>query len=473
NKYSLTATIRQDKSSKFSDGHKTGYFPSAAVSWRLSEEPFMAAVQSVANNIKVRVGYGATGNSDIPNYRYGSAISAVATGLGTGFITGNVANLGLTWESAIQKNLGLDFSLFNSRIDVAADYYIKTSKNFLFQRPLPAFLLGATAEYSNAAIIQPPYVNAGELENKGFEFSINSRNISTKAFTWTTTVIFSHYKNNVKSLSGFPAFIGKVQTDYIDLNATKTQPGHPIGEFFGYKVKGLIKTQDQLKYLASHPQNVTGTAPTITNDPGVANSLWLGDIMYEDVSGAKGAPDGQVDQNDMTLLGNPNPDFTYSITNNFSYKGITLSVFLNGSQGGKILNVLNYQLAALALPYRNQLASAANFWSPSNPNSNIPAPKGGLGNNNLVMSDRFLESASFLRIQNVRLGYNLPEAWAKHAKLTRLNVYVSGQNLHVFTKYTGLDPEIGSLNQNPIYTNLDLGRYPIPRTITFGLNAEF
>ena len=473
NKYSLTATMREDKSSKFAEGHKNGYFPSGAVSWRLSEEPFMADVKRITDNIKIRVGYGTTGNSNIPNYQYGSAISAVATGLGTGFITANVANLNLTWETAIQKDAGIDFSMLNGRITASADYYDKTSKNFLFQRPLPAFLLGATAEYSSAAIIQSPYVNAGEIENKGFELSLSSKNIETKDFTWSTTVIFSHYKNNVNSLSGFPALIGKVQTAYVDLNATKTVVGGPVGEFYGYKVKGLIKTTAQLQYLTTHPQNVTGTAPTITNDPAVANNLWLGDIQYQDVSGPKGVPDGQVDANDQTALGSPQPDFTYSITNNFSYKGFNLSIFLNGSKGGKILNALNYQIAGNALLYQNQLASTANFWTPSNPNSNIPAPKGGLGNNNLVMSDRFLESASFLRIQNVRLGYNLPEQLSKKLKLNRLNIYVSGQNLHVFTKYTGLDPEIGSLNQNPIYTNIDLGRYPIPRTITFGLNAEF
>ena len=206
----------------------------------------------------------------------------------------------------------------------------------------------------------------------------------------------------------------------------------------------------------------------ITNDPSIANSIYLGDLMYEDTNG-----DGKVDANDQVALGNPNPDFTYSITNNFTYKNFDLSIFLNGSYGGKILNALNYQIAGLSGLYTNQLASSSNFWSPGNPNSDIPAPKGGIANNNLVMSDRYLESASFLRVQNIRLGYTFPEKWIKHAKLSRLNVFASGQNLYVFTKYSGLDPEIGSLNQNPIYTNIDMGRYPIPRTITFGLNAQF
>lgn len=470
NRYSVTASIRSDKSSKFAEGHKVGYFPAAAVSWRLSEESFMESTKSVIDNIKIRLNYGETGNQNIPNYLYGSSIKAVATGLGTGFVTNNVANLDLTWESAIQKGAGVDFSLFKGRIDASFDYYIKNSKNFLFQKPLPAFLLGGSAEYSDVAAIKSPYYNAGQIENKGFEFSINTKNIVNENFKWNTTLIFSKYKNNVVSLNGSPALIGSINSSFISLPVTKTTEGGPVGEFFGYKVKGVIKTAADLQYIASHPQNVTGgTSPAvITNDPSIANSIYLGDLMYEDTNG-----DGKVDANDQVALGNPNPDFTYSITNNFTYKNFDLSIFLNGSYGGKILNALNYQIAGLSGLYTNQLASSSNFWSPSNPTSDIPAPKGGIANNNLVMSDRFLESASFLRIQNVRLGYNFPEKWIKHAKLSRLNVFASGQNLYVFTKYSGLDPEIGSLNQNPIYSNIDMGRYPIPRTITFGVNAQF
>lgn len=470
NRYSITASIRSDKSSKFAEGHKVGYFPAAAISWRLSEESFMESTKSVVDNIKIRLNYGETGNQNIPNYLYGSSIKAVATGLGTGFVTNNVANLDLTWESAIQKGAGVDFSLFKGRIDASFDYYIKNSKNFLFQKPLPAFLLGGPAEYSDVAAIKSPYYNAGQIENKGFEFSINTKNIVNDNFKWNTTLIFSKYKNNVVSLNGSPALIGSINSSFISLPVTKTTEGGPVGEFFGYKVKGVIKNTADLQYIASHPQNVTGgTSPAvITNDPSIANSIYLGDLMYEDTNG-----DGKVDANDQVALGNPNPDFTYSITNNFTYKNFDLSIFLNGSYGGKILNALNYQIAGLSGLYTNQLATSSNFWSPGNPNSDIPAPKGGIANNNLVMSDRFLESASFLRVQNIRLGYTFPEKWIKHAKLSRLNVFASGQNLYVFTKYSGLDPEIGSLNQNPIYTNIDMGRYPIPRTITFGLNAQF
>jgi TonB-linked SusC/RagA family outer membrane protein len=469
NKYSITANIRSDQSSNFNpDPNKQiGYFPGVAVSWRLSEEPFMASLKSVADNIKIRLGYGTTGNSNVPQYVYGASLKGVATAFGTGFIIGNVANPNLTWQTTIQKNIGLDLTLLG-RIDLTFDAYDKTAKNFLFQQPLPYFLLGGPNEYGdNPAGIAPPYINAGNIENKGFEFTINSRNIDNKDFKWSTTLTFSHYKNTVTSLNGVPAIRESVGTAYISLPATKTVVGQPIGEFYGYKVQGVVKTQSQLQYLATHPQNVTGTTPQVVSS-GQGNTIWLGDLQYADTN-----HDGKVDANDQVPLGSPNPDFTYGFTNTFSYKNFDLSVFFYGSYGGKILDVLEYQTAGLSSLYQNQLASTANFWTPANPNSNIPAPRAGLGNPNLVMSDRFLESASFLRLQNVRLGYMLPANWAKHIAMTNLKVYLSGQNLFVITKYPGLDPEVGSFNENPLLMNIDMGRYPTPRIFTFGVNAQF
>jgi len=468
NKYSITANIRSDQSSNFASGHQIGYFPGAAVSWRLSEEPFMAPVKKIADNIKIRASYGTTGNSGVPQYVYGASLKPVATAFGTGFIINNVANPNLTWATAIQKDLGIDFSLFNSRIDAVADYYIKTSKNFLFQQPLPYFLLGGPNEYGdNPAGIAPPYINAGNIENKGFEFTINSHNIVAKDFKWNTTLTFSHYVNTVTSLNGAPAINESVGTAYVSLPVTKTIVGQPIGEFYGYKVQGVVKTQAQLAYLATHPQNVTGTSPQVVSNA-QGNTIWLGDLQYQDTNN-----DGHVDANDQVPLGNPNPTFTYGFTNNFTYKDFDLSIYFYGSYGGKILDVLEYQTAGLSGLYQNQLASTANFWTPTNADSNIPAPRGGLGNPNLVMSDRFLESASFLRLQNVNLGYHLPTRWARYVAMTGLKVYASVQNVFVITKYPGLDPEVGSFNQNPLLMNLDMGRYPTPRVFTVGVNAQF
>ncbi|MDN3580722.1 SusC/RagA family TonB-linked outer membrane protein [Mucilaginibacter flavus] len=460
NKYSLTATYRADRSSKFAQGHQTGYFPSFAVSWRLSDEAFMASVKQVADNIKIRASYGETGNQNIPAYRYGSALNSVKTGLGTGFAIDKVPNPNLTWETALQFDAGVDFSLFGNRVDGSFDYFDKSAKNFLFQASLPAFLLGQTAEYSGTGVISAPFENGGKLSAKGFEFSLTSKNIVSGSFKWNTTVIFSHYTNKVISLyNGTPYISANVTTSFLNLPVTRTQPGTAVGEFYGYKAIGIFKTDAQLRNAP--PQ----FAPRpVSNSSG---GTWLGDVQYEDVN-----HDGKIDINDQTDLGNPNPKFTYGITNTFNYKGFDMSIFLNGSYGAKIFNVLNYQIASLGSLYQNQLASVANFWTPANPTSNIPRPSAG-DNPNLYNSDRFIESGSFLRVQNVTLGYNLPASLVSKIKLSRLRVYASGQNLYVFTPYKGLDPEIGSNNQNVFLTGVDLGRYPQARTITFGVNAEF
>lgn len=466
-KYSVTGNFRRDRSSNFAQGHQVGNFPGVAVSWKLSEEPFLKGIQSVFDNLKVRVGYGTVGNASIGQYKYGSAIAAAATGLGTAFLFSNLNNPNLTWETAIQQNAGLDFSLLHNRIDGSFDIYKKTSKNFLFQQPLPAFLVGGTAEYSGNSVVQPPYVNAGEIKNTGFEFTLHSRNIVKKDFTWSSSLVFSHYTNTVVSLNGFPVLNGIISTGFgPTIFATRTAPGGPIGEFYGYKTLGIIKTQAQLNDLAAHPQNVLGNPQPVTSDRTVANGVYLGDILYDGRDG-KGGPNKQYN------LGSPNPDFTYSIGNNFTYKAFDLSIFLTGSYGGKILNAVHFQTQGEYALYQNQMASVSNFWTPANPNSNTPTPRASFGNNNLVMSDRFLESASYLRLQNVRLGYTLPSSIARAVKMNHLKAYISGQNLVVFTKYTGLDPEVGSQNQNPILQNIDYGRYPTPRVITFGLNAEF
>ncbi|MBB6498385.1 TonB-dependent receptor [Pedobacter cryoconitis] len=456
-KYSLTATIRADKSSNFVPGKNVGYFPSFAASWRISDESFMAKTKSVADNIKLRVGYGQVGNQDVGGYLFGSSLSPTVTGLGTGFFFNQIPNPKLTWQTSIQTDIGIDASFFDSRLDVTFDWYNKTSKNFLFQQPLPAYLVG-DASYLGG--INPPTINGGNLQNKGFEFTIRSQNIRSNKFRWSSTFIFSHYNNKVLSLANNSGpLIGEVMNGFLHLPVTRTVVGRSIGEFYGYKVAGTFKTDEQLRNAP-----VQFGRPVSPTQAGT----WLGDVQYVDID-----HNGKIDENDQTFLGSPNPKFTYGFTNNFTYKAFDLSVFLSGSYGAKILNVLNRTIGGLSSLYQNQLASEAAFWTPVNSTSNIPAPKGGTDNPNLAISDRYLESGSYLRIQNVSLGYNLPASFINRVKLSKLRVYASVQNLYTFTPYKGYDPEIGSANQNVFLTNIDLGRYPIPRTITFGINAEF
>lgn len=460
-KYSLTATLRQDKTSVFAEGHNVGYFPSFAASWRLSDEPFMAGIKAVADNIKIRLGYGQVGNQDVGGYLYGSSLAPTVTGLGTGFLAAQIANPNLTWQTSIQYNAGVDFSLFNSRIEGSFDYYDKTSANFLFQLPLPEYLVGEGAV--NAGYlggINPPYENAGKLDNRGFDITLTSHNIANDNFKWNTTVIFSHYKNTVESLAnGLSQIIGNQIDGFVSLPVTRTVVGGPIGEFYGYEEKGIFKTDAQLQ-----------GAPIQFGRPVANNSggTWLGDVQYVDVN-----HDGKIDANDQVPIGNPNPTFTYGITNSFNYKAFDLNIFLNGSYGAKIMDLLDRDLGGLSTVYVNQYASVNNFWTPANSNSNTPAPKSGTDNPNLNVSDRFVQSGSYLRVQNINLGWNLPAEWLKSIKLSHLRLYTSVQNLYTFTKYKGYDPEVGLINQNPILSNIDIGRYPTARTFTFGVNATF
>lgn len=455
-KYSLTATIRSDRSSKFAPGQQVGYFPSFAASWRLTEEPFLKNIPTISD-LKLRVGYGAVGNQQISNYLYGSSLSASTTGLGTGFLTDRIANPNLKWESNTQVNAGIDVGVLNNRITATLDVYNKVSKNFLYQLPLPAYLVG---DFNYLGGISSPYVNLGQMQNRGVDLTINSRNVVKKDFRWSTTLIFSHYKNTVKELAeNFTEIINNVYTGFLNVPVTRTVVGQPIGQFYGYKVKGLFQSAEQ---LAAAP--VQFGRPVLNSSAGT----WLGDVQYEDVNG-----DGVVNERDRTVIGNPNPKFTFGFTNTFSYKALDVSLFLQGSYGAKILNLTRRTVGGLSNLYNNQYAFSGNYWTPTNTNTDVPAPKSGSDNPNLFISDRFVEDGSYLRVQNLNVGYNVPAAFIKRAKLNRLKVYGSVQNLFTFTKYSGYDPEVGAFNQNSLQMNVENGRYPLARTYTFGVNAEF
>ena len=456
-KYSLTATIRADRSSKFAQGQQVGYFPSFAASWRLTEEPFMAGIKKAVEDVKIRVGYGSVGNQQISNYLYGSSLSASQTGLGTGFLIDRIANPNLKWESNTQFNAGIDVGLLSNRINATLDVYNKISKNFLYQLPLPAYLVG-DANYLGG--ISSPYVNLGQMQNKGIDLTITSRNVVKPNFKWTTTLIYSQYRNAVKELSeNFTEIINSVYTGFLNVPVTRTVVGQPIGQFYGYQVKGLFQTTEQLAAAPIQFGRPVSNAGTGT---------WLGDVQYVDVNG-----DGVIDERDRTIIGNPNPKFTFGLTNTFTYKAFDVSIFLQGSYGSKILNLTKRTVGGLSSLYSNQFASASNYWTPTNTNTDIPAPRSGIDNPNLFISDRFVENGTYARIQNLNVSYNLPATLIRKARLNRMKVYTSVQNLYTFTKYSGYDPEVGAFNQNSLQMNVENGRYPLPRTITVGINAEF
>jgi TonB-linked SusC/RagA family outer membrane protein len=447
-RYSLTGTVRADGSSKFAEGRKWGTFPSVAAAWTISNEAFMKSIGFISN-MKVRLGWGQVGNQDIPNYRYNPTLSSALTGLGTGYKVDYTANPLLKWEAATQTNIGLDMSFGKGRIDATIDIYRKISKDFLYPLPIPA-ILGSQGNGSIGA----PYVNLGEMQNEGIDFNFNSRNLVGK-FTWNTGFNISTYKNTVTDIQGLSAD-GKVQFDFFTV--TKTIAGQPIGQFYGYKTLGLFRDAAD---LARSPRQFGHKVGEIGNS--------LGDVKFQDVNG-----DNKIDEKDLTFIGSPHPDFTFGLTNTFSFMGIDLSVFLQGSHGATIFNFVRRNTEGMDKLYTNQLATVLNRWKPDNANNgNVPRLVSGSDNPNLTISDRFLEDASYLRVQNVSLGYNLPTDWMKRFSIARLRVYATVQNFKTFTNYSGYDPEIGAYNQRALLMNIDNGRYPMPRTYTFGLNLEF
>ena len=478
-KYLLTATIRRDGSSKFAEGNKWGWFPSVALAWRASEEGFMKNLSSVVNNFKVRAGWGATGNQNVSDFAYMALLSFKTTPWGTGVLTGNTANPDLTWETTNSFNAGIDLGLFDNRIEIIADVYYKKTKNLLLQLPLPAYL-GS----SGSGAASNPWGNVGSLENKGFELTVNTTNISNKNFTWTTNLVFSLNRNKVVELDTDNSSIEKNyqigSTNYI---VTKTTVGEPIGQFWGYKVIGRFNEPTDFYYKDNNGEIKQVAIPegnTISK-----SSTWVGDYIYEDING-----DGVINNQDCTFIGNPEPKFTYGIGNTFSWKGFDLTVFFSGSYGNKALNLTRSRIQDPRLN-SNILKDALDYAivekiDPNGPDDDfrnlhvtggsatMPAMQVSDANNNFTrISDMLIEDASYIRLQNISLGYTFPKKWISKLYLTNLRVYANIQNVYTWTKYDGLDPEVGAMYGDALMTGVDYGRYPSPRIYTFGLNVSF
>jgi TonB-linked SusC/RagA family outer membrane protein len=456
-RYSVTATLRADGSSKFSQaaGNQWGYFPSIGAGWTVSNEKFMEKVK-VINNLKLRMSYGEVGNQNIPNYAYGSSLTSFSTGLGVGFIPVNMSNENVSWEKQKQINAGIDLTILKGHIDFSFDYFNKISSDFLTQIPLQGAL--GTNYGTRFGAFNAPFVNAGEIANVGFDINLKVNKVALGPVEWNSSLVFSHFKNEVNDLRG--QIINKNMRGQSGTSklVTRTQAGVPVGSFFGLKTNGIYRTAAEL------------TGPTFAAGFGTGNNQTnLGDVRYVDINN-----DGVINDNDRTFIGNPTPDFTYGFTNSFAYKGIELSVFVQGSQGGEILNFIERTTGGLDKLNHNQLKKYVNYWTPTKTDANVPRPRSGVDNLNLTVSDRYVEDGSYLRIQNLSLGYRLPARILKHLKIVNnLKVYASVQNVATFTKYTGLDPEIGSYDQDALLSGVDNGRYPTPRTFTFGVNLEF
>ncbi len=436
-KYLATFTLRADGSSRFGEGNKWGYFPSAALGWNIANEPFFRNVKSITN-LKARLSAGVTGNQSIPTYQSLSQLGyfrySFSNTTVSGYAPTTVPNPLLSWEKTLQIDFGVDFGLFNNRIQVVADYYYKKTTDLLLTRTVPGTSGLADASAGQLASI---YQNIGAVLNKGVELSVNSRNL-TGDLKWNTIFIFSNNKNEILSLGeGVSQIIPSISSPSI------LKVGYPVGSFIVYQTDGLIQSGDK----ALTPQ---------------ANKS-LGGQKYKDIDG-----DGQITQaGDRIVIANQ-PGLNLGLTNTFNYKGFDLSIFFQGVFGGKIYNTNRANLE-LGTGYVNGSKDLLNRWTPANTQTDV---KAAYQDPAITLADRFIEDASYVRLKSVAFGYAFPKTLLNKAKIKSLRVYVSAQNAHTWTNYTGYDPEVSLNGQSLISRGVDSGVYPNNSSYQVGLTLS-
>ena len=470
-KYLVTATIRRDGSSKFGPENRWGWFPSASVGWRISEEEFLRQSGAISN-LKLRAGWGMVGNQAIPNYAFGASLTTLNSAFGPAVRNSAYSNPNVQWESTSSFNVGLDLAMFAGRIDMSAEVYLKETENLLLEVNLPEMF---------GSQVSGPQANVGSMTNKGIELTLNTVNIDQNKFRWTTNLNLTVNRNEVTDIGGTSIFRNLYWYSGFQ-TATVTATGYPVGQFYGYVMDGLFTSkQEILDHAVQIPDD---------GDPGInkierTTGLWLGDIKWRDLNG-----DGVINTDDQTVIGDPNPDFIYGFNNSFTYGPLSLDVFIIGAVGGDILNYSRARNEQMLGIFDNQAVTVSNRAQTRlieggadfnnidqveliNPETNMPRFDNGAENFNHYMSTRWIEDGTYMRIQNIKLAYTFPSAWMQKAKISRLQVYANVQNLLTVTNYSGLDPQIGAFNQSALRQNIDMGRYPAPRVYTVGLNLDF
>ena len=426
--YLFTANLRADGSSKLAPGHRWGYFPSFSAAWRISQEKFMKNVSWI-DDLKLRGGWGQTGNqSGLGDYSYlalykinriqwfGTSGDANAVPTRTKSI---LSNPELTWETTSQTNIGLDFTLLNNRLTFYVDYYYKLTHDLLMNMTLPTG--GAEA---NTMVF-----NGGEIENRGWELAVSSKNLTGK-LSWNTDFNISFNRNKLKSLKLTKVYPAAITTDHVHDYVVRNTPGRPLGSFYGYIADGVNRE--------------------------------TGELNYRDVNN-----DGIISANDRTYIGDPNPDFTFGMTNTFAWKGLSLSVLLQGSYGNDIYNVSRMDNEGM-FDGRNQSTTVLRRWRI--PGQITDVPKAGFDQRN---STYYIEDGSYLRVKSITLSYDVPALALRKMHLTRLMPYISFTNLLTWTGYKGRDPEVNQYGDSGTVQGLDWGTYPLSRSFVMGLKVEF
>lgn len=438
NKYFSTVNFRVDGSSRFGVNNPYGSFPSFSLGWKISEEGFLRDLGWI-NNLMLRGGWGALGNQNsLPNYAFANLVTPninYTFGNPQRVIRGQapigIGNPNLKWESTKETNVGFDFLGFDGKLSFAFDYYHKNTSDMLLRVPVPGY----------GGVQNPPFVNGGDVTNKGFEIMIGYEDTRPSGITYNISANLAQNRNEVTSLSNagsainqFISFVGLVNV---------TQVGSPIASFWGWQTDGIFQTQEEVD---SHAFQSSGTAP--------------GDFKFKDLNG-----DGVINAQDQTIIGNPWPKYTFGLNSAFSYKRFDLRVQLQGVYGNDIFMGLKFRTEGYNFFNYTQNVWENRWTGPGTSNS-MPRANTDDPNNNMRSSEYYIEDGSYIRIRNIQLAYRFPsDFW----KLRNISVFGSIQNALTFTKYPGLDPEMGTNRaNNPLYIGIDETNYPVPRIYTLG-----
>jgi TonB-linked SusC/RagA family outer membrane protein len=427
-KYLLTLNMRADGSSKLHPDHRWGYFPSASAAWRLSSEPFMAGIDWI-DDLKIRGGWGQTGNqSGLGDYAYLERYNIIRQNWweegnqnATVILSqANLRNTDLTWETTTQTNVGVDLTILRNRLTFMMDWYYKKTTDMLMTVDLPA---GSAAANTISR-------NEGEMTNTGFEFMLSSHNFTRPNFRWDTDFNISFNRNELTALELTKVYNYAVTSEFVNEYAVRIEPGRPLGGFYGYISDGV--------------------------DPET------GELMYRDVN-----EDGILSTTDRTYIGDPNPDFTFGMTNTITYKGFSLNLLLQGSYGNDIYNASRIETEGM-YDGKNQSKAILDRWRI--PGQITDTPKAGF---DIKTSSYFVEDGSYLRVKDITLAYEFKKAFLSRLGIARLQPYVTATNLLTLTNYSGMDPEVNQWGNSGAVQGIDWGTYPQTKSFVFGVNVEF
>jgi TonB-linked SusC/RagA family outer membrane protein len=455
-KYLISAAVRRDGSSKFGADNRYGYFPTGSIGWNISDEAFLEN-SSWLNSLKLRASYGIIGNDRIPSFGFVSLLTGEATyapgsetsqdDLLNGTAIGLIGNPSLKWEEQVAQNIGFDARLFNSKVSLSMDLFSRKTEDLLLS-PQASGLIGSAAPGSAL-----PFVNAGTVENKGIEISVGFNDSVGEDFSYNLGFNISTLDNEVVSVNGnIPPVGGEFGVGISQTGIARMVPGLPIGHFYGYKTDGIYQTQGEIDALDA-------TAPSGTYS--TVGDIAPGDLRFVDVNG-----DGEITADDRTNIGDPIAEITMGFNLGFQYKNIDFSATAFASIGNDM--VRDYERKNL---FANRGTYQLDRWQGTGTSNSVPRAVGGASINTDVFSDFYVEDASFLRLQNVQIGYTFSEKQIRGLGIDKLRIYVSGNNLFTLSDYFGYDPSAS--NGAPIGSGIDKGFYPVASSYLLGVNLNF